>query len=216
MTVDGEEKGITPLDLVGIRPGEHLVRMQRAGYETDAQWIMVTPKSTAEVRSELKAVPQLDSLRKALKEAAGEVGLAAPGPAVQRLTKMLSAESVIIVAGGEEAVRALWAEEGRWIKRHQGKVAAGDERAFASQLLHVEVAVAPVGQCEDDDDCGSNERCVNGRCAARGPAVTPIYKKWWFWTIVGAVVVGGTVGIIAGTQGGTEEWRAVVKPGSPY
>jgi hypothetical protein len=41
----------------------------------------------------------------------------------------------------------------------------------------------------------------------------PFYKKWWFWTIVGAVVVGGTVGIIAGSQGGAEEWKAVVKPG---
>ncbi len=25
-------------------------------------------------------------------------------------------------------------------------------------------------------------------------AVTPVYKKWWFWTIIGVVVVGGAVG----------------------
>jgi len=31
---------------------------------------------------------------------------------------------------------------------------------------------------------------------------TPIYKKWWFWTIVGAVVVGGTgTGIYFATRG---------------
>lgn len=30
----------------------------------------------------------------------------------------------------------------------------------------------------------------------------PVYKKWWFWTGVGAVVVGGSVGIYAATSGG--------------
>jgi hypothetical protein len=25
------------------------------------------------------------------------------------------------------------------------------------------------------------------------PAATPVYKRWWFWTGVGAVVVGGAV-----------------------
>jgi hypothetical protein len=28
------------------------------------------------------------------------------------------------------------------------------------------------------------------------------YRTWWFWTIVGAVVVGGTVGAVVATQGG--------------
>lgn len=27
---------------------------------------------------------------------------------------------------------------------------------------------------------------------------TPVYKRWWFWTLVGAVVVGGTVGAVLG------------------
>ena len=36
----------------------------------------------------------------------------------------------------------------------------------------------------------------------------PIYKKWWFWTIIGVAVVGGTVGgVVAGTSGG-DDWVA--------
>jgi tetratricopeptide (TPR) repeat protein len=31
----------------------------------------------------------------------------------------------------------------------------------------------------------------------------PIYSKWWFWTGVGAVVVGGSVGIYAATRDGS-------------
>jgi tetratricopeptide (TPR) repeat protein len=35
------------------------------------------------------------------------------------------------------------------------------------------------------------------------PRSTPIYKRWWFWTVIGAVVVGGTVGAVAATTGGS-------------
>lgn len=32
------------------------------------------------------------------------------------------------------------------------------------------------------------------------PSGSPIYKKWWLWTVVGVVVVGGvTAGVVAGT-----------------
>jgi tetratricopeptide (TPR) repeat protein len=31
----------------------------------------------------------------------------------------------------------------------------------------------------------------------------PVYKKWWFWTGVGAVIVGGSVGIYAASSGGS-------------
>jgi hypothetical protein len=30
----------------------------------------------------------------------------------------------------------------------------------------------------------------------------PIYKRWWFWTIIGVVVVGGAVGVLALSSGG--------------
>jgi curli biogenesis system outer membrane secretion channel CsgG len=40
-----------------------------------------------------------------------------------------------------------------------------------------------------------------GKNAAEKRASTPIYKQWWLWTIVGAVVVGGvTAGAVVGSQ----------------
>ena len=30
------------------------------------------------------------------------------------------------------------------------------------------------------------------------PAQTPVYKKWWLWTIVGVVIAGGAVGLGVG------------------
>src|SRR5262249_5153201 len=31
------------------------------------------------------------------------------------------------------------------------------------------------------------------------PPPPPIYRRWWFWAAAGAVAVGATVGIVAGT-----------------
>jgi hypothetical protein len=39
--------------------------------------------------------------------------------------------------------------------------------------------------------------------APPGPGATPVYKTWWFWTVIGAVVVGTTIWVSA--YAGTRE-----------
>lgn len=34
------------------------------------------------------------------------------------------------------------------------------------------------------------------------PAPTPVYRRWWFWTVLGAVVVGGIAGAVLAPRGG--------------
>jgi tetratricopeptide (TPR) repeat protein len=48
------------------------------------------------------------------------------------------------------------------------------------------------------------------------PARTPVYKKWWLWTIVGVVVVGGVVGGVLAATLPSGEWNNApdVGPGS--
>jgi len=44
-----------------------------------------------------------------------------------------------------------------------------------------------------------------------GPATsTPVYQRWWFWTIIGVAVVGGTVAAILTTRGGPEVPRGTI------
>jgi len=38
------------------------------------------------------------------------------------------------------------------------------------------------------------------RSEARSYRIQPVYKKWWFWTLLGTVAAGATVGIIAATK----------------
>lgn len=52
-----------------------------------------------------------------------------------------------------------------------------------------------------------------GLVAVESHASKPIYKRWWFWTIVGGVVAAGVVtGVVVGTSSPT---RAVVPTGAP-
>lgn len=53
---------------------------------------------------------------------------------------------------------------------------------------------------EDQKERGEGEKFVRKK---HTDEEKPIYKKWWFWTGVGAVVVGGTVGIYAASSGGS-------------
>jgi len=48
-----------------------------------------------------------------------------------------------------------------------------------------------VSQCITNSQCPARHKCEAGRCVKH----VPVTKKWWFWTIVGAAVVGATVGI---------------------
>jgi len=35
---------------------------------------------------------------------------------------------------------------------------------------------------------------------ARAPRAAPFYKRWWFWTAIGVVVTGVTVGSVLGAR----------------
>ena len=42
---------------------------------------------------------------------------------------------------------------------------------------------------------------AGGSTSAGAPSHTPWFKRWWVWTIVGAVALGGSVAAYAGTRG---------------
>jgi hypothetical protein len=51
----------------------------------------------------------------------------------------------------------------------------------------------------------SDNSWLTGGAPKKPAASTPFYKKWWFWTAVGAAVVGVTVGVAVGVSGG-DDW----------
>jgi hypothetical protein len=199
VSLNREVVGTTPLVIKDLRPGHYFVRVRRAGYEADSQWIQVASGATAEVRTELPSLEQLEHFRTVMGEASSKLAAANPGAAVQRLQKLLSEDSVILVSLADDGIHAQWAEGNRWIKKYVGKVEQDGEASFASQFLAVPGLLAGQSGCMKNDECPAGKQCVKGACVKK-EASTPLYKKWWFWTIVGTAVAGGTLGAVLGTR----------------
>ena len=209
--VNGKYRGITPLKVKGLVPANYLILFRSPGYDAVLQWIAVEAEGVAEVSSELKEGPQYKTYAHAMVAMDPELKTGRPGPTVTRLRALLGAESLVLVARRGKKIQATWAQDKYWVKRYQGKVAAGKERSFAAKFLRSKApVVVPKAECSRSAECTSGKQCLNGKCIAQGSSA-PVYKKWWFWTIVGAVVVGGTVGVIVGTQ--PASWNAQVVPG---
>jgi len=48
---------------------------------------------------------------------------------------------------------------------------------------------------------------------ASAPSKTPVYKKWWLWTIVGVVVAGAVVGGVVGATHTGPQWSNIADLG---
>lgn len=71
----------------------------------------------------------------------------------------------------------------------------------------------PVGS--GPDAISSITPAATTRTDAR-PIQTPVYKKWWFWTVIGVVVVAGIAGGVAGGVAANRSLpEPVVRPFSP-
>ena len=89
---------------------------------------------------------------------------------------------IAAVCGEERHTRQVQLAAG---EQHQIKISAGQPKP--------DLAIVPTSAPVDEPRPSSPE-----------PA-TPVYKRWWFWTIIGAVVVGAAVGgAVAATTGGSD------------
>jgi hypothetical protein len=78
------------------------------------------------------------------------------------------------------------------------------EKSTAEALSPKKVESAPVkNEAPFAQQQGVSEK--NVQQSARSAKAKPFYKQWWFWTAVGVVVVGGTIGAIVGATSGKEE-----------
>jgi len=195
--------------------GLYLVKFYRPGHIPRMRWFRVHPhrKRNLETALNLDDSPELPVVGQLRAEASAKE----PGDAVKKLTLEQAAIHVAIVGAKKGCsekkcvITVSWAEEDTWRKKSRGLM-KGDLAKLALKLIpkvklrtdlldepdepppkKKKPAVTPleVAQCISDSQCSSREICEAGRCVK----FTPVTKKWWFWTIVGAVAVGAVVGI---------------------
>jgi hypothetical protein len=191
VVVDGVVRGRAPLDLE-LPYGRHVVRVERFGRQPMASIAEVALGETARISLTLAAAEGDDLAEQiAVKVAEGAFD-AGSLDALAVLAQALGVRAVIVVHEGAPRFRARLYRDGAW---------AGEGSAD------------PAGPW--DDLLVRLERAALGRTGRTPGQVeptheTPITGRWWFWTGIGAVVVGGVVtGIVLASQpspGGSVEW----------
>jgi hypothetical protein len=204
-----------------LRAGLYLVRFFRPGHTLIQRWFRVRSNQSRDLEALLAEdatalEPVLfEQLRQ---ESRGEE----PGTTTNQMALDSGASEVILVKGLKgctEArcrVRMYWAKDAAWKRRRKGTfkgkgapvarllikkrktvvrriVSATPPPRVPARVPAGITPIGPPGTCTLDNECGFKEVCNNSRC---GKPSTPITKKWWFWTLVGAAVAGASVAII--------------------
>jgi hypothetical protein len=55
-----------------------------------------------------------------------------------------------------------------------------------------------------DPNAAGRAPTLVGQATPPAEAESPVYKKWWFWTLIGAAVAGGVVAAVVLSSGGVE------------
>lgn len=207
-------RGRGTVDVDGLLGGEHLIRVVRPGFRAFVQTVSVRRGATTVVRAALEPADDASELAPLLELPlrADPAQLTQESGAVQ-LSNRVDADVVAVislalgdspgdiaatidvyrVATGARAVRG----------RHTANAAPGEfERAIArlvaeslAQLDVLRDRAPPRAPIE----AGETVPMIADGASSEGP---PIYERWWFWTGVGAAVVGGIVVGVALASGG--------------
>jgi hypothetical protein len=203
-----------------LRAGLYLVRFFRPGHAMIQRWFRVHPNKTRD----LEALLTLDATAtepEIFAQLRRESREQEPGTAVNQVALDLGASELIMVKGRKGCtedlckVRMYRSKDASWLRKRNGvfkgkgtpvarlilkkkrprrrRVAAKAKAKPPPRVPAGVPLIGPPGTCSLDSQCGLKEVCRNYKCV-KPP--TPITRKWWFWTLVGAVVAGATVAIV--------------------
>lgn len=187
--VDGRFVGFTPTVVEGLPAATHYVTVRMHGRVRAVEPVTVSSKKPASLRVSLEATPGADLLDAAIDGIAPAVGQArARGPARAAfgdLGELLAVQHAVVLLApdGDGPYRAHVHDVDGGTRLASAEVELGErdpEEAFA------ELVAALYGQISFE---------VIEPPPPQPPRVvrrsTPFYKRWWFWTAVGATVVAG-------------------------
>ncbi len=189
VSLRGKELGMTPIAQAPSVPvGRHLLTFSKPGFEPAGAYADVT-KEGGSARPSLTAAPGYMEVRDAATAVIGK-GVGVKGtlpPGARKLGDVVKARFLVVSDG---AIAEVWDVEtgnrlaGLSLSAEEMNESAKKISAFISKPGSAAVAAAEVSQTPEEPGAGG-----------------PVYKKWWFWTAVGVVAVGGiTAGAVAGAN----------------
>jgi tetratricopeptide (TPR) repeat protein len=212
--VDFLARGRTPINVDSLIGGDHVVRVTRPGATPFVETLEARRGRASTSNAYLVDSPDMEGLAESLDQiaSAGIERLDASNP-IAEVASTLQLDKIGVIrissAGGDQVSLELLlfdAASGRRLVRGQGSAPTGVgqlEAAVTSAVTAAFRAALNPAQSGDEERIpaiGDGESPIvgDGTQTPAGPP-TPIIEEWWFWTIIGVVVVGGiAAGIGAG------------------
>jgi hypothetical protein len=180
--IDGKDRGVSPVT-VEVKPGLHHLRVARSGHLPRAFFQQVTSGKVelAEIILDRAPVPSVAAETLQRIRAGARLVDEEPG----ELELLLGTGKAVLAVEATPSLRAKLIRTGR-----AGETACSGQRP--------EDLVRCLGPRLYEDAMGRPYRAAGAR-----PAGTPVYRRWWFWTVVAAgaaAVAGVSAGIYVGTR----------------
>lgn len=201
LIVDNKDMGTLPAASLEVEPGEHVVVVRRPGYSEFAKRVTVDAGRVNEVTATLEAVSAVVSVTVDVPGAAIRVDGEPAGnaPLTNLLLKPGSHDIEARRSGFEPEHNTLLVRAGKdyTVSLHlrpsenaDNPVVASADRPTAAQLTPLEKP-RPDAVTALTPESETTQEVQPSR---------PLYKRWYFWAGVGAVVAAGVVGTVAMTQ----------------
>ena len=201
--VNGRYRGVAPAFRPGLRRGVHFVHVERQGYAREGKRVEIEQgKTDRKVDITLKPARKKAYLESILPGLQSEIGLPEPGTSTKQLRAALLVDYVILFRATGEASKkqitlALYDLASERLLKTVSGVADWEARSKTSKNI-----VIGLGKDLVDVKFVQEVKFVPGdKKDPDGSTEGGIATKWWFWTIIGAVVLGGVAtGLALGLQ----------------
>ncbi len=205
--VDGRFRGVAPCSIDGLAAGRHLVVVRKAGHRPWGAAVTVAAATESPVRCRLQRAPAGEAFEQALAAAAAQVG-AELAPRLQGLALGRGLDRLALgrlsQAGDGVAYTLSWyaVASGQPLREHAG-ILVGERDTYAGAVESLFTYLI-TGRGDVLQSAALAERDEPEAVRLRDEALfeppeVPVYERWYFWTAVGAVVVGAaavTLGLL--------------------
>ena len=210
--LDDKSQGTAPMTLKNVVPGEHKVKLKKLGYLMSEETVVVEANKTLELQIDL--LPYAGILTVKTQQKGAQVFVDGKGVGVVPYEGEISIgrRAVEVKKDGFQTYREVFQVGAGETYKVDVTLQKGAPETSADVPLVALVPKKKKAQVEDDTPLdipleappSLNPKAPSGAplqvvAGGDGGKSEMWYQKWWVWTIVGAVVVGGVAGAIGGS-----------------
>jgi hypothetical protein len=193
--VDGRFVGASPSRAEGLLAGDHYVTLKMVGYERQVQRVTVRTDFEDTATFELVQMENFLGLQHSLEAAQNEMGQPRAGNGIRGLRGLLLIDQVVLgalsrIEDSDEFNVVLYLYDLRTnhgLRRLERRI-----NWEAQDLTSTEELAAELYR---NIDLTGRIRPVDDPLPPLPVEPAPFYRTWWFWSIVGAVIVGTSIGV---------------------